>query len=144
MLKGDAVLFDPYLYDFGTQTTQALVGGPGLPASPATSANRVAWIAYDPAPTVMPSGPAFGLGDVYVHDLAAGQTRRVTHTEPSEEAPVVAGDRLFWLVRHPCDVGSATADTGVSVLDLKTGQARQRTGYVEPVALLDAGGALIG
>jgi hypothetical protein len=64
--------------------------------------------------------------------------------------PALAGDRLLWAVRKDCDVveiqvgGTPTpANTGVYVLNLGTGQTRQLTDYVEPVALLDAGAALM-
>lgn len=142
--------YDLYLYDFNTQTTQALVAGEGPRVSPAISGDRVAWIGYDPAPAVMPTGPAIGLGDVYLLDLATGQTRRVTQTPQSEEIPLLAGERLLWLVRHPCDVVTIQQDgtatplyTGVYVLELESERVRQLTGYVEPVALLDAGAAVI-
>ncbi len=134
--------FDLYLYDFHTQTSRVLVAGEGLMTSPSISGSRVAWIGYEAAPATPSSGPAIGLGDVYLHDLDTGQIRRVTQTPQSEEVPIVAGDRLLWTVRHPCDVGTIQ-HTGVYVLDLNTGQVVALTSYVEPSALLDASAALI-
>lgn len=142
--------YDLYLYDFATGQTTALVTGDELRAEPTIVGDLVAWIGFSDVLATFPSGVSIGAGDVYLLDLKTGITRRVTTTPQFESAPALSGDRVLWSVRHACDVVTIQQDgtatplyTGVYVLDLGTGQTRQLSDYIEPVALLDTGTALI-
>ncbi len=139
--------FDIYLFDFETGISQVLVENEWLKANPAIYEDTVVWVEYHP---LAESDPLFGLADLYLVDLQSNKIQQITATPDSENAPLLAGNRLVWTIGTDCDVIEIGEDgkeilpaVGIYLLELDSRQLYHVSSEKEPRALFDQNYAIV-
>ena len=116
---------DVFLYDVDTQVLSKLTGGKGAGKSPSISADG-RWIAfYSGAPNLVP-GDKNRVRDVFVHDVEAGTTRRITDgnaASQSTTSSISADGRWVTFYSDASDLvdGDTNNRTDVFLVDTASG-----------------------
>ena len=77
---------------------------------------------------------------LYLHDLTDGQQEVIASPRTrSADSPILSDNYVVWTVIWDCDTGSNIMpyDMGVYVYDLRTGETRRISNYVEPNVFID-------
>ena len=129
--------FDIYLYDFATGDELVLDESGANNTMPDIHGNRVVWRDFDEE----------GRTAIRLFDIDTGDQRTLASPSLSGvDRPLVSGDYVVWTVGWPCDVfdtPSIDGSTGAFAHDLRTGEVKQLSNYVEPSISLDGTVVLI-
>ena len=123
--------FDIYLYDFTTGEELVLDDSGANNTMPDIHGDRVVWRDFDDE----------GRTAIRLYDIDTGEKRTLASPSLSGvDRPLVSGDYVVWTVGWPCDVfdtQSIDGSTGAFAHDLRTGEVKQLSNYVEPSITLD-------
>ena len=123
--------FDIYLYDFTTGEELVLDDSGANNTMPDIYGNRVVWRDFDDE----------GRTAIRLYDIDTGEKRTLASPSLSGvDRPLVSGDYVVWTVGLACDVfdtPSTDGSTGAFAHDLRTGEVKQLSNYVEPSITLD-------
>lgn len=139
--------FDIYLYDFETESSQAIAEDNWLKSNPVVHDNYVVWEGYSDEFRI--DSTSGGTADLYLFNIDTQSIRRLTKSNDSESSPVFFQDRLLWVVRSDCDViniqngKEVLPAVGVYSFDLNTGDVYRLANNKEPFVLTDQRSLLI-
>ena len=123
--------FDIYLYDFGTGDQRVLDESGSNNRAPAVHGQYVVWRGFDEE----------GNASIYLYDLDKGRKHKIATTHLGNvDRPLVSENYVIWTVGVACDVFTSPpqpVQTGVFAYDLRTGEVRQLSNYVEPSITVD-------
>ena len=123
--------FDIYLFDFTTGDELVLDESGANNTMPDIYGNRVVWRDFDDE----------GRTAIRLYDIDTGEKRTLASPSLSGvDRPLVSGDYVAWTVGWPCDVfdtQSIDGSTGAFAHDLRTGEVKRLSNYVEPSITLD-------
>ena len=123
--------FDIYLYDFTTGEELVLDDSGVNNTMPDIHGDRVVWRDFDDD----------GRTTIRVFDLDTGERRMLASPDLSGvDWPLISGDYVVWTVGLACDVFdtlSTDGSTGAFAHDLRTGEVKRLSNYVEPSITLD-------
>ena len=123
--------FDIYLFDFTTGDELVLDESGANNTMPDIHGNRVVWRDFDDD----------GRTAIRLYDIDTGEKRTLASPSLSGvDRPLVSGDYVVWTVGLACDVfdtPSTDGSTGAFAHDLRTGEVKQLSNYVEPSITLD-------
>ena len=123
--------FDIYLFDFTTGDELVLDESGANNTMPDIYGDRVVWRDFDDE----------GRTAIRLYDIDTGEKRTLASPSLSGvDRPLVSGDYVVWTVGWPCDVfdtPSTDGSTGAFAHDLRTGEVKQLSNYVEPSISLD-------
>ena len=129
--------FDIYLFDFTTGDELVLDESGANNTMPDIYGNRVVWRDFDDE----------GRTAIRLNDIDTGESRTLASPSLSGvDRPLVSGDYVVWTVGLACDVfdtPSIDGSTGAFAHDLRTGEVKQLSNYVEPSITLDETVAVI-
>ena len=123
--------FDIYLYDFTTGEELVLDDSGANNTMPDIHGDRVVWRDFDDD----------GRITIRLLDIDTGERRPLASPSLSGvDRPLVSGDYVVWTVGLACDVfdtQSIDGSTGAFAHDLRTGEVKQLSNYIEPSITLD-------
>ena len=123
--------FDIYLYDFDTGDQRVLDESGSNNRAPAVHGQHVVWRGFDEE----------GNASIYLYDLDKGRKHKIATTHLGNvDRPLVSENYVIWTVGVDCDVFTSPpqpVQTGVFAYDLRTGEVRQLSNYVEPSITVD-------
>ena len=123
--------FDIYLYDFTTGEELVLDDSGANNTMPDIHGDRVVWRDFDDE----------GRTAIRLYDIDTGEQRTLASPSLSGvDRPLVSGDYVVWTVGLACDVFdtlSTDGSTGAFAHDLRTGEVKRLSNYVEPSITLD-------
>ena len=123
--------FDIYLYDFTTGEELVLDDSGANNTMPDIHGDRVVWRDFDDD----------GRTTIRLFDLDTGERRTLASPDLSGvDWPLISGDYVVWTVGLACDVFdtlSTDGSTGAFAHDLRTGEVKRLSNYVEPSITLD-------
>ena len=123
--------FDIYLYDFTTGEELVLDDSGANNTMPDIHGDRVVWRDFDDE----------GRTAIRLYDIDTGEQRTLASPSLSGvDRPLISGDYVVWTVGLACDVFdtlSTDGSTGAFAHDLRTGEVKRLSNYVEPSITLD-------
>ena len=123
--------FDIYLYDFTTGDELVLDDSGANNTMPDIHGDRVVWRDFDDD----------GRITIRLFDLDTGERRTLASPSLSGvDRPLVSGDYVVWTVGLACDVFEvpfSDVSIGAFAHDLRTGEVKRLSNYVEPSITLD-------
>ena len=123
--------FDIYLYDFTTGEELVLDDSGANNTMPDIHGDRVVWRDFDEE----------GRTAIRLLDIDTGERRPLASPSLSGvDWPLISGDYVVWTVGQACDVievPPSGVSTGAFAHDLRTGEVKQLSNYVEPSISLD-------